>query len=241
MLSATSYVNLSGQLAIDRRMATIANNIANAGSVGYRAEELKFDTLLSRVSKAPTAFSTIGKQFVSDRAGGFNKTGNPLDVAVAGQGFLAMQTPQGIAYTRDGRLQMSPTGDLTTVSGYAVLDAGGAPLQIDPNAGPPRIARDGTITQNGRQMGAIGLYALDLSQGYKRTDNAGIVPTTQAAPIVTFAADGVVQGFVEEANVNPVTEMTNLIAVTRSFDALQSSLDENDNSLKRAIQVLGGA
>ena len=240
MINATTYVNLSGQLAIDRRMATIANNIANAGTVGYRAEELKFDTILSRVSKSPTAFSTVGGQFVSERTGGFNKTGNPLDVAVAGQGFLAIQTPQGIAYTRDGRLQMTATGELTSVSGYPILDAGGAPLQLDANGGAPTIARDGMITQNGRQLGALGLYSIDLSQGYRRTDNAGIVPVAQAAPIVTFAADGVVQGFVEEANVNAVTEMTDLIAVTRSFDALQSALDENDNSLKKAIQTLGG-
>ena len=109
-----------------------------------------------------------------------------------------------------------------------------------PSAGIPRIARDGMITQNGRQAGAIGLYALDLSQGYGRTENSALVPVAAATPIVTFTADGIVQGFVEEANVNAVTEMTNLIAVTRSFDALQSAIDENDSSLKKAIQTLGG-
>lgn len=241
MLTATSYVNLSGQLAIERRMATLANNIANAGSAGFRADEMKFSTVLSNTAKSTTAFSTAGEQFLSTRVGAFSKTDNPLDVAVAGNGFLAIQTPQGTTYTRDGRLQMSVTGDLLSVTGYPVLDAGGAPLQLDPNAGVPRIARDGVITQNGRQMGAIGLYSLDLSRGYSRTDNSGIIPAAQAAPIVTFASDGLLQGYVEEANVNAVTEMTDLIAVTRSFDALQNALDENDNSIKKAIQTLGGA
>lgn len=240
MLSATTYVNLSGQIAIDRRMATLANNIANAGTVGYRAEEMKFDSVLSSVSRTPTAFATAGESFVSERAGGLNKTGNPLDVAIAGTGYFGIQTAGGVAYTRDGRLQISPAGDLLTVDGHAVLDAGGAPLQLDASAGVPRIARDGMITQNGRQVGAIGLYALDLSQGYSRTENSALVPVAAATPVVTFTADGVVQGFVEEANVNAVTEMTNLIAVTRSFEALQSAIDENDSSLKKAIQTLGG-
>lgn len=240
MLNATNYVNLSGQIAIDRRMATLANNIANAGTVGYRAEELKFDSVLSAVSRNPTAFATAGESFVSEKAGGLNKTGNPLDVAVAGSGYLAIQTPGGIAYTRDGRMQITPAGDLLTLNGHAVLDAGGAPLQLDATAGIPRIARDGMITQNGKQAGAIGIYALDLSQGYARTENSALVPVAAATPIVTFTADGVVQGFVEEANINPVTEMTNLITVTRGFEALQSAIDESDNSLKKAIQTLGG-
>ncbi len=240
MLNATNYVNLSGQIAIDRRMATIANNIANAGTAGYRAEELKFDTVLSTASRTPTAFSTSGDSFISLKSGGFNKTGNPLDVAVAGEGFLAIQTPGGTAYTRDGRLQISAAGDVLTVTGHAVVDAGGAPLQLDPNGGPPRIARDGMITQNGRQVGAIGLYALDFQQGYSRTETSAVIPVAQAVPIVSFASDGVVQGFIEEANVNPVTEMTSLIAVTRNFDALQTALDESDNALKKAIQALGG-
>jgi len=240
MLNATNYVNLSGQIAIDRRMATLANNIANAGTVGYRAEELKFDTILSSVSRSPTAFASAGESFVSEKAGGLNKTGNPLDVAIAGNGYFAIQTPAGVAYTRDGRMQITPAGELLTLNGHAVLDAGGAPLQLDATAGLPRIARDGMITQNGRQAGAIGLFALDLTQGYGRTENSALLPAAAATPIVTFTADGVVQGFVEEANVNPVTEMTNLIAVTRSFEALQSAVDENDNSLKKAIQTLGG-
>ncbi len=104
------YVNLSGQIALERRLATIANNVANVGTVGYRAEELKFDTVLSMVGATPTAYSTAGESFISERSGGLNKTGNPLDVAVQGKGWLAIQTPAGIAYTRDGRMQLQESG-----------------------------------------------------------------------------------------------------------------------------------
>jgi flagellar basal-body rod protein FlgF len=240
-MQAGLYVNLSGQIALDRRLSTIANNVANAGTVGYRSEELKFDTVLSTVSKNPTAFSTAGESFISERSGGLNKTGNPLDVAVQGKGWLAIQTPAGTAYTHDGRMQLLESGELQTLNGYPVLDAGNAPILLDPAAGAPQIAHDGMITQNGRKIGAIGLFTVDPSGGYARYENSSIIPTDAGTPIVSFASDGFVQGFVEESNVNPVSEMTNLIMVTRAFDGLQTSIEESESSLKKAIQVLGGA
>lgn len=235
------YVGISGQVALERRLATIANNVANAGTVGYRSEELKFDTVLSKVSGTPTAYSTAGESFISERSGGLNKTGNPLDVAVQGKGWLAIQTPAGIAYTRDGRMQLHESGELQTLNGYPVLDAGSAPILLDPAAGTPKIAHDGMITQNGQKFGAIGLFTIEPAKGFTRFENSGIIPANAGTPVVSFASDGFVQGFLEESNVNPVTEMTDLIMVTRAFDGLQTSIEESSSSLKRAIQVLGGA
>jgi flagellar basal-body rod protein FlgF len=240
-MQAGLYVNLSGQIALERRLTALANNVANAGTVGYRSEELKFDTMLSLMSKVPTAFSTAGDSFISERAGGMSKTGNPLDVAVQGKGWLAIQTPAGTAYTRDGRMQLLESGELQTLNGYPILDAGNAPILLDPLAGTPKIAHDGMITQNGRRFGAIGLFSVDPSNGYARFENSSIIPANTAVPVVSFASDSFVQGFVEESNVNPVSEMTNLIMVTRAFDGLQTSIEESESSLKKAIQILGGA
>jgi flagellar basal-body rod protein FlgF len=240
-MQAGLYVNLSGQIALDRRLSTIANNVANAGTVGYRAEELKFDTMMSTMSKNPTAFTSAGESFISERAGAMNKTGNPLDVAIQGKGWFAIQTPSGTAYTRDGRMQLLESGELQTLNGYPILDAGNAPIQLDTSAGPPKISRDGMITQNGRRVGAIGLFAVDTAGGYSRMENSAIVPSITPTPIVSFASDGILQGFVEDSNVNPVSEMTNLIMVTRAFDGLQTSIEESESSLKKAIQILGGA
>jgi flagellar basal-body rod protein FlgF len=241
MMQAGLYVTLSGQMAIDRRMATIANNIANLGTAGYRAEELKFDSILSSVSHQPTAFASSGDSFLSERAGGLNKTGNPLDVAVLGKGWLAIQTPGGVAYTRDGRMQVTDTGQLQTLNGYPVLDAGLAPIEINAGAGAPQIARDGTINQNGKRVGGLGLFELDLSNGYQRFENSAVMTPAPGTPVISFVENGVAQGFIEEANVNSVKEMTNLIAVTRSFDGLQSVIAESEASFKKAIQTLGGA
>jgi flagellar basal-body rod protein FlgF len=241
MIEASLYAALSGQLAIDRRMATIANNIANLGTAGYRADELKFDTVLSRVSNQPTAFAVSGPSFVSERAGGLNKTGNPLDVAVIGKSWLAIQTPQGVAYTRDGRMQVTDAGQLQTLNGYPVLDAGLAPIELDPRGGPPDVGRDGVMRQKGKAAGGLGLFDLDLAQGYNRFENSAVIPRQPGTPVISFVENGVAQGFIEEANVNPVQEMTRLIAVTRSFDGLQTAISDGESSLKRAIQTLGGA
>lgn len=240
-MQAGLYVNLSGQIALERRLTTLANNVANAGTAGYRSEELKFDTMLSMASKVPTAFSTAGDSFISEKSGGLNRTGNPLDVAVQGKGWIAIQTPGGTAYTRDGRMQLLETGELQTLNGYPILDAGNAPILLDPAAGSPKIAHDGMITQGNISFGAIGLFTIDLSNGYKRFENSSVMTANAGVPTVSFASDGFVQGFIEESNVNPVSEMTSLIMVTRAFDGLQTSIEESESSLKKVIQILGGA
>ena len=234
------YVSYSGQIALERRLATIASNIANSGTVGYRAEELKFDTVLSRLSNDPTAFSSAGKSYLSEKSGGMKQTGNLSDVAIQGPGWMAIQTSSGTAYTRDGRMMMKATGELVTLNGNAVLDGGGAPIAVDPKAGTLRIDHDGNISQTGRSVGKIGLYAVDVSNGYLRSENSSVVPNLPPNAIESFTSDGFAQGYVEESNVNSVTEMTNLIMVTRSFDGLQTSIDESEASLKKAIQVLSG-
>jgi len=239
-MQAGLYVSYSGQIALERRLATIANNIANSGTVGYRAEELKFDSVLSNISRDPTAFSSAGKSYISERAGGLKQTGNPFDIAIQGTGWLAIQTPSGTAYTRDGRMKMLETGELQTLSGNSILDNSNAPLVVDPNGGPPKIDHDGTISQNRRSVGKIGLFSIDVSKGFLRSENASIVPSVAATAVETFTSDGFAQGYLEDSNVNEVSEMTNLIMVTRSFDGLQNSIDESEASLKKAIQILGG-
>jgi len=233
------YVALSGQIALERRMATIANNVANAGTVGFRAEEAKFESVISRVPQQPAAFAATDRSYLSERAGGFVKTDNPLDVAIRGTGYMAVQTPAGPVYTRDGRMQLLQTGELVSLNGHAILDAGGAPILLDPAGGPPQIAHDGMITQRGRQVAAIGLFALDLSGSYSRYENSGILPKNPATPILSFTGDGFVHGFVEQSNVNAVSEMTRLIMVTRAFESAAAAISDSEGSLKNAIQTLG--
>lgn len=240
-MQSAFYVSLSAQMSVDKRMETIASNLANVNTVGYRANGVSFETVLSKTNVNPVAYSSAGKDFISRASGELSKTGDPFDLGVVGRGWLAIRTPEGTAYTRDGRMRMTENGDLQTVSGHALLDAGGAPITLDPNGGPPMISRDGMITQSGQQVGAIGLFAIDENADLKRGPSSSVVPARPATAILNFVNNGVVQGFIEQSNVNPIHEMSRLIMTSRSFDSVSTLNDLLDSSQREAIRTLGGA
>ena len=232
-------VALSGQMALMKRLDTIANTVANSSTIGFRADEISVESLVSQRTDQPTAFAATGKSHISRSAGAVVNTNNPLDIAVQGDAWLAVESPNGIAYTRDGRMQMLETGELQTLNGYPILDVGGAPLVLKPSGGPPRIANDGMITQDDQQVGAVGLFRIPRTAALARFENSGVISSEPAEPILDFTTNGVVQGFIEQSNVNPVTEMTNLIAVSRAFESLAAAIDDAESTLQNAIRTLG--
>ena len=154
------YVALSSQIALDRRMTTIADNLANMNTVGFRATQLKFDDVMKNADGARVAYVSEGDEYVSTRNGGLTQTKNPLDFATKGDTWFSIETPLGAAITRDGRFSILDTGALVTLEGNPVLDAGGGPIILDPNAGPPELSQDGTLYQNGRPVASLGLFRL---------------------------------------------------------------------------------
>ncbi len=234
------YVGVSAQLALRQRMDTLANNMANVNTPGFRAEEAKFETYLAGNQTSETAFGISGGTYLSTRSGAMLKTDNPLDVATSGDAWFGIKTSDGgTAYTKDGRLQMTATGILQTITGNQILDAGGAPIALDPAGGPPTISKDGMITQAGRQVGALGLFSFPQAAKLARGENASVVPDLPANPVLEFTRVGVHQGFIENSNVNGVTEMMNLIRIQREFETVTSSLDNTETSLTDAIKALG--
>lgn len=233
------YVSLSGQIALEKRLETIAHNVANTSTAGFRAEEVRFETVLSQASVDPTAYSNRGDTYLSRQSGALLETGNPLDVAVKGDSFMALQTPAGLVYTRDGRMQMANDGELQTLNGHPVLDAGGAPMQLNPNGGEIQIAADGTLTQNGLRVGAIGLFTIPENANLQRYENSGVIPDIAAEPTLDFAKNGFKQGAVEQSNVNPVSEITKLISVTRAFEAITNAISQTDQQQRESIRTLG--
>lgn len=233
------YVTLSAQASIERRLATIAANLANQSTPGYRAEEVDFKALVSRAGDTPVAYVSPGNSFISRRSGEPIKTDNPLDVAVQGDAWMALQAPSGTMYTRDGRMQMLQSGELRSLNGYPVLDAGNSPIIVDPNGGPIVVAQDGMITQNGRQIGAIGLFNLDGTATLQRFDNSGVISSKPATPVLDFNKARLTQGYVEGANVNPILELEKLITVSRAFENISTAVETSESSLKDAIKTLG--
>ena len=240
-MQSSFYVGMSGQVAIERRLQTIAHNVANMNTAGFRADGVSFQSVLSDTNAASVAFPTEGTTFLSRRSGDTTKTDNPLDIAVQGEGWFGIKTPDGIAYTRDGRLKIGPGGDVTTLNNHPVLDAGGAPLTLDPDAGPPVIAADGMMTQGGRQVGAVGLFSIDPAATLTRTVDSGVIPDRAATPILDFTTSGVIQGFVEGSNVNPILEMSKLISVQHALENLTVMNTTADSSLQDAIKTLGSS
>lgn len=234
------YVALSSQIALERRLDTIADNVANSSTVGFRASGVKFEDVVSGLGDKSLSFTSTGNTFVSSINGALVQTGNPLDFAVRGDAWFGIETPAGIVMTRDGRFSLTPTGQLVTTQGYPVLDAGGAPLQLDPRKGPPDAGADGSLRQEGQPAGALGLFSFQPGADAVRFGNSGFVPAGEPEPVVDRGEVGVVQGFIEQSNVNPVLEMTKLIMVQRAFENTAALIRETEASYSDAIKTLGG-
>lgn len=239
MQNNSIYVGLSSLVTLERRMDAIAHNVANVSTVGFRGEGTKFKSIVSDKASNGVSFASAGKSYIRTEAGPLIKTDNPLDVAVKGDVWMAVSTPQGQVYTRDGRMKMMMTGDLVSVMGNAVLDAGGAPIVLDPNGGAPKISSDGAIYQNGAQIGAIGLYSIPEDAELKYAGNSGVVSNKPAVPIVDNNNVGLVQGMIEGSNVDAMTEMTRLISVSRAFEQVNNLLTQQESTVAEAIRTLG--
>jgi flagellar basal-body rod protein FlgF len=233
------YVSLSAQVALEKRLATVAANMANVNTAGYRAQGVSFSSVLSKVGERPANFVTTGTEYITRDQGAIERTDNPLDVAIQGDSWFAIQTPDGTAYTRDGRFKMTPAGQLQTLNGYPVLDAGGAAMLLTSDGGAPTISPDGMITQNGQQVGAIGLFSIPEGADLTRYDNSAVRTAVPATPVLDFSRNGVAQGFSEGSNVNPIIEMTRLIEIQRTFDGIANTLQTSDNTQQDAIKTLG--
>lgn len=237
MINST-YIGLSAQLALQRRLDTIANNVANSGSTGFRSEQVRFVTADSAEAMPEARFAATGLTYLSRKVGEIAATGSALDVAVDGDAWLAVQTQQGIAYSRDGRLTITPEGNLMTVTGHPVLDVSGSPIRLDPAAGTPGIARDGTITQGTRNVGTIGLFTIDPSARLSRGIDSTVLTDIPAEPSVDNPVVGLRQGYVEHSNVDPVTEMSRLILDQRMFEAVTGVLGEIEQTRQDSIRNL---
>jgi flagellar basal-body rod protein FlgF len=126
-----------------------------------------------------------------------------------------------------------------STEGYPVLDAGGAPIQLDPRGGPPAGGADGSLRQGDNFVGSIGLFSFDPGTNFVRYGNSGIVPPHAPEPVIDRADAGVTQGFLEESNVNPVLEMTRLIMVQRAFENAAALIRQTASSTDDAIKTLG--
>jgi flagellar basal-body rod protein FlgF len=245
-MQSALYVGLSAQVSLQKRLETIAQNVANISTAGYRADGVTFEAVVSRNTQTSVAFASAGENYISRRPGNITATGNPLDVAVSGDGWLAYAGANGPVYTRDGRMQMSINGELQLLNGRPILDSGGVPIMLNPDGGAVSISDDGTITQDNNQVGTLGIYLIPPGAKLTRYGNSGVVPDLPVE-LMTTAIDGegrqimggVRQGCVEGANINPVLELSKLIMTQRAFESASAVTDQSSQTMQDAVRTLG--
>jgi len=240
-MQSALYVALSAQVALSNRLETVSRNVANMNTAGYRADEVKFAELVSKAGQDKVSFSTGGEKYISRQAGSLNKTDSPLDLAVEGDAWFAIRDVNGtVSYTRDGRLQITRDGTLQTLTGQTILGTGGQAISLDPDAGPPLISQSGEISQGDLGIvGQIGLFLIPNEAELTRKDNSAVVPDVPAIPVQVFDENGIRQGYVEGANINPVREMIKLIMISRAFEGATKMIDASGESQENAIKELG--
>lgn len=238
-MQSSIYIALAAQRVMQHQLDTIANNVANMNTVGFRAESIKFDTLVNSAEADGINFPTVGKITPSPTQGTLDRTGNPLDISLSGPGWFAIETPQGTAYTRDGRLKIDTFGELRSVDNYPVLDAGQAPIVLNPDGGDIEITEDGRIRQNNRIVGNIGVFELSEDQISSRFENSAFFTKSEPVPIAPGGATKVSQGFVETSNVDPLAQMAHLITVQRYFESLNAAVKDSEDSIDRTVREIG--
>lgn len=232
-MSKGIYAAVSGATARQRQLDTVSHNLANVDTAGYRRLRVIFEERIADASGL-THQVTPGERHVDHSQGEYEQTGRPLDVAIQGPGFFTIQTPQGTALTRDGRFQLTQDGQLVTLRGEPVLNAGGQPIQVPVLADELMIDSVGLLYDGFGDLDQLGVVEVDdvstlRPMGPGRYSAPGDARPSRRAEIQ--------QGMLEGANVDPVEGMTDLITLHRHFDAMHQLIQSHRDLDRRSVQL----
>jgi flagellar basal-body rod protein FlgF/flagellar basal-body rod protein FlgG len=237
------YAACSGLMARMQSLDTIASNLANSSTSGFRGEKDSFGTVLaeagnttrmSTLNKAANTYSQWKGTQLDQTQGQVTMTNNDLDLAIEGQGYFKVQTPTGTAYTRDGNFQTDTDGNLTTAAGNKVLGEVG-PIMV--GRGPVTVSSDGTVSSNSAVVGKLSLvtFAPDVRLEHQGASLYTAPKDAKEQP----ATASVQQGALESSNVSPVESVVKLISAQRETESMQHVLTMLDNGMnKTAVQEL---
>jgi flagellar basal-body rod protein FlgF len=238
------YPAVSGSLAAMRRMDVISNNLANINTPGYKKEKMSFEGLLAgpvnppAVPQGKTADPILQKEniYIDYASGPTSQSGNTLDLALNGDGFFAVTTPQGTAYTRQGNFRTTSDGTLVTVDGFPIQGVGGSPVRIQGSR--VEIDSKGGVTVDGEVTGAISVVDFEKPYTLTKIGSALFVASDpQAAPLAGKAQ--IQQGYLEGSNVESISEMVQMIETNRYFEACSKVIQNFDSISSRAANDIG--
>ncbi len=261
------YTAATGMITESCRTDVIANNLANANTTGFKRDDAVSSDFkpmlmhriddLSRQQRDVTTFKgfslyqnapIIGELGMGSKVdevatdfsqGSFQTTGNPFDLAISGEGYFLIDTPQGQRYTRDGNFYRSSSGRLVNVSGYNVLDERGRPIDIPEEATTIIVGATGNITADGNPVARLGLFQFEGGRRAMIKLGDNLYRPNGNNPRRTNATGEIQQGILERSNTNVVSEMVNLIANYRSYEANSRAVVTQDSMLEKSVSEVG--
>jgi len=232
----TSIIALSRAITLQRQMELVANNVANMNTTGFKSEQPLFIEYVNRPQRDEKYSMVQDYSTLRDLAAGpITQTGNPLDVALEGDGYLTVDTIDGPRYTRNGNLTLNSERQLVNSQGLPVLDDSGNPLTIPQNTSDITINPDGTVLGGNIQLGKLGIatfkneqFMTQMGNGLYQTDEK---PTQSEKTVVR-------QGFLENSNVQSIVEMTTMVDVNRQYQNIQNLMKTEHDRLRNAYSKL---
>lgn len=240
-METSTYIALSRQGGLQRQMDIVAHNIANMNTAGFKGQDMMF---VEHLVKSRGGEKLLGNKLAYARdistlinfsEGPMEKTGNPLDLAITGDGFFVVRTPQGERYTRNGRFKLDEGGQLVNQSGQPVLSSGGQPFILAPEDTEITVSRDGTIATNNGNLGKLKLVRFENPQQLKRS--AGSLYASESPPI-DVEQPSITQGMLEGSNVQPIFEMAKMIDIHRTYDSVRNFIEREDDRMRNMIREM---
>jgi flagellar basal-body rod protein FlgF len=241
-MNSGMYSALSGGVNLVDKLDVVANNLANVNTVGFKEDRLYFSKELDYASRSLNGGALTDNVVMSQptvftdyTAGAMQKTDNVFHMAIDGEGFFAVKTPQGTAYTRQGNFKRDKNGILTTIDGYQVLGRGGSSISIP--GGKIEVDKTGKISVDGTASGSIDVVDFPKPYQLKKISGAMFLPANPQVTPQAAAKTSVLQGYLENSNVNAIAEMMQVIDCSRSFESCQRVIRSYDDMSAKAIQL----
>ena len=228
----------SGLRARMEALDLLANNMANASTGGYKADQEFYSLYVApeaQDNEPPSTMPVVEQRWTDWSQGLVRSTGNQLDVALSGKGFFAVDGPGGTLYTRNGSFRLGAGGKLVTADGFAVRGAQGASLMVEPSR-PIEISGDGTVSQDGAVIGQLAIVDFTSTAGLAKQGGGYFRVSDPAARPTTPSGTSVEQGHVEDSNTGTAKGAVRLISVMRQFEMLQKAISLASDMNKQAIE-----
>lgn len=245
-MSETGLIRLSRLMALRRELDTIANNVANVGTNGFKAQRSEFKEALKHVERnvldnkpeRPVSLVQASSGFVDLSHGAIESTGGALHAAVEGEGYFVVQTTEGERFTRNGAFTLDGAGRLVTATGQSVLGSSG-PMTVSSGDGPATINPDGSISTSRGIVGTLRLVRFAEPRALVPV-GSNLFRSNQRSVELPAGEGRLIPGSLEGSNVRPAVEMSRLVEVTRAYELVVAMMkeDKNENKLQRLADVL---